>query len=134
MPVFGNSRTVAVAPTESCESGISAFGDAGAGVGGIAAVERSAREKAKSGLKAALLFERAADLFDQDVTCGGVAEGDASAADLAEDGRGAGDLRDKSGFAEAHLADALAEIRVTGERAHAPGRTSGELTERDMGG
>lgn len=61
---------------------------------------------------------------------GGVAEGDAGAAHLANDRGGAGNFRHTGRFPEAHLAHALAKMRVASDTAYSAGRTRMELAQR----
>src|SRR5690606_7056034 len=72
------------------------------------------------------------DGLDADLAGGLVAEGDAAAVDLAEDGAVAGDLGDEDAFAEAHLAHALAKGGVAGE-GHYPADAAGrQLAQRQV--
>ena len=64
------------------------------------------------------------------MTRGGVAEGDARAAHLANDRGGARNFRHTGGFTEAHLAHALAKMRVASETADSTRRTRMELAQR----
>src|SRR5690606_18027369 len=74
------------------------------------------------------------DGLDADLAGGLVAEGDAAAVDLAEDGAVAGDLGDEDAFAEAHLAHALAKGGVAGE-GHYPADAAGrQLAQRQVVG
>ena len=68
---------------------------------------------------------RAANDFDHDVLGDTLAEGDAHAADLAEQGALAGDLFDHGRLAKAHLAQALADFGRAMEGMDAPRRPSG---------
>src|SRR5581483_271404 len=74
----------------------------------------------------------ARQLLDENSHRGAVTERHACAVDLAKKRAGAADFRDEGRLAEAHLADALAEIGVAGQLAHAPRRASGKLAERDQ--
>ena len=57
-------------------------------------------------------------------------ERDARAGDLAENGDGAGQLRDERGLAKSHLAHPLAKGVVPREGVHAADRAGGKLAER----
>ena len=71
-----------------------------------------------------------AERLDEDVFGRVVAERDAGAIDLAENGAVARDLADERGLAETHFTDALAELGVAGETTNAAEPASGELTKR----
>ena len=71
----------------------------------------------------------------QNVARGGVAEGDARATHLTNDRSGAGNFCHTGGFTEAHLAHALAKMRIAGETAYSASRTRIELAQgRRRGG
>ena len=59
-----------------------------------------------------------------------MAERDACTAYLANNRAGAGNFCDAGGFAEAHLANALAKISIAGQAAHPTRRTRIELAQR----
>lgn len=63
-----------------------------------------------------------------------MAEGNARAIDVADDGGASGDFGHLSGFAEAEFTDVLAEVAIAGEFPHPPGFPSGELAEWKEGG
>ena len=58
-----------------------------------------------------------------------MAERDTGAVDLTKNGGAAGNLGHQGGFAETHLAKALAEAFIAAQLAHATGQTGGQLAE-----
>lgn len=67
--------------------------------------------------------------FDENTHGRAMIEGDARAFDLTKTGAGAGYFGHEGGFAEAHLANALAEIVAAAQFAYPAGRSGGELAE-----
>ena len=74
------------------------------------------------------LSGRALDLFDQDMLGRAITEGDARAANLAEERMGSRNFLDDGGLAKSHFAESLADLGFTFELLHP---TSG--TDREFG-